>query len=147
MDGSSILLRRSPLRVFINPSASLSLLVFMDSFLMFSHHSGSTANSLSPPVENISHIVATCPSLSVTRNRILTQFEALCELTMNNIEFKQYMQSEEILTQFCLDPASLNLKTRVSNSDPLLPQFYRLSRDLCYALDRERLDKLKTLAT
>ena len=97
------------------------------------------------PADTVSHIIAVCPSLSITRERVLSQISALCKLTQIPIQFEYYVKNEELLTQFILDPSSMNLKFRVNIRDPLLSQFFCLSRDLCYLLDKERLSILKNL--
>ena len=55
------------------------------------------------------------------------------------------LDNEDLLCQFILDPTSLNLKTRVSLNDPLVPQFYKLSRDFCFLLDKTRIGLLKQM--
>ena len=42
------------------------------------------------------------------------------------------------LTNFILDPSSLNLKKRVSINHPVLPSLFKLSRDFCYKIDSNR---------
>ena len=52
------------------------------------------------------------------------------------IEIETFSPKE--LTQFLLDPSSLNLRKRVSIGHPVLPNLFQLSRDFCYKIDRCR---------
>ena len=98
------------------------------------------------PVDTVAHIVASCPSLSDIRDKILTEIEALVSSCASNIKFKDYLKSEQLLTQFILDPSSFNLERRIHINDPVLPQIFVLSRDLCYQLDKRRRAQLNSLA-
>ena len=102
---------------------------------------------LSGSDETVSHIIASCQSLSVERTRILSEFRNLCRLTKNQINFENILKNEETLTQFILDPTSLNLSERLSSKDPLVKDFFKLSRDFCYKIDKNRLGLLKQLET
>ena len=55
------------------------------------------------------------------------------------------LKNEQNVAQFILDPSSLNLPVRVSLSDPVISDFYRLSRQYCYKLDKTRTGLLKKL--
>ena len=66
-------------------------------------------------------------------------------MTKNKIEFKNIISNEKVLTQFILDPASLNLSTRVSLSDPLISKFYKFAREFCFLIDKTRIDLLNKL--
>ena len=70
--------------------------------------------------------------MSAERDRLLIEYSQLCKKTMNHIEFDEILKNKDSLCQFILDPLSLNLQTRVSLSDPLVPDFYKLSRDFCH---------------
>ena len=89
--------------------------------------------------ETISHIISTCKGLSTERNKLLADMEKICILTKNNIKLEDFKHSELELCQFILDPTSLNLSTRVSLKDPIVSEVFRLSRDICYVLDKTRL--------
>ena len=95
--------------------------------------------------ETTSHVISTCQGLAVEREKILEDFSKLCNITKNDIIFEDFLQNENQLCQFILDPASPNLSNRVSVQDPLLPQFYKLSRDFCHVIDNTRLRLLKEL--
>ena len=97
-------------------------------------------------VDTIAHIVATCPALSDIRDQILKQIEALTNSCVSNLNFTDYLKDEQTLTHYLLDPSSMNLQTRVHVNDPVLPELFKLSRDLCYQLDKKRRAKLNSLA-
>ena len=79
------------------------------------------------------------------RNKLLEDLENLCTLTQNNINLEEFKHNEKVLCQFILDPSSLNLSKRVSAQDPILPDLYKLSRDICYTLDKTRIGLLSQL--
>ena len=95
--------------------------------------------------ETVPHIIATCSSLESERNLFLSDFGKLCALTKNNINLDYLKTNEEDLCQFILDPSSLNLSSRVNIQDPILSEFFRLSRDTCYILDKTRTRLLNEL--
>ena len=51
----------------------------------------------------------------------------------------------ETLTQLILDPTSFNLKKRVSTSDPILMEIFKLSRDICNHVHLKRMKMLNKL--
>ena len=95
--------------------------------------------------ETVSHVISTCSGMAVERERLLTELSDLCKQTKNEIIFEEISNDEELLCQFVLDPLSLNLQKRVNISDPLVPEFYKLSRVYCYMMDKTRLRLLKDL--
>ena len=111
-------------------------------------HSGGSARCricTSGSDETVSHIVATCQGLSEIRVKILPEFHKLCTLSRNKIDFENICQNQETLTQFILDPTSLNLSERLSLSDPMLNDFFKLSRSFCYKIDKTRIELLNHL--
>ena len=97
------------------------------------------------PVETISHVLSTCSGLESERNKLLIELRNLCYLTQNNLDLDHFMHSETVLSQFILDPASLNLSLCVNPQDPVISEFYKLSRDFCYVLDKARIRLLSAL--
>ena len=95
--------------------------------------------------ESVSHVISTCQGLAEVRNKVLSEFKQLCKSSQNKINFEEIMQNEETLCQFILEPTSLNLSTRLSLRDPLLTDFYNLSRDFCYIIDKTRQGLLRDL--
>ena len=98
---------------------------------------------LSGSEETVSHVISTCQALAQERNKIFGEYRILCTQTKNFLDFEKFIENEEIICQFILDPSSLNLQERVSPNDPILNKFFNLSRDLCYILDKTRLRLLK----
>ena len=82
--------------------------------------------------EDILHIVSKCTAYTEIRNRIKQQYTELSQNSKTKIQFKNI--DESTFCQFILDPSSMNLKTRISISDPALERFFQLSRDFCYTL-------------
>ena len=74
---------------------------------------------------------------------MLENFNTLCKETKNEINFEEIVKSDDMLCQFILDPTSLNLPVRVSLQDPLLTEFFKLSRDFCFFIDKTRIGLLK----
>ena len=95
--------------------------------------------------ETICHVISSCEALSAERKRLLLEFSQLCQKTKNQIIFNDILKNEETLCQFIIDPMSLNLQSRVSLSDPLVPVFYKLARDFCYIIDKTRIGLLKEI--
>ena len=93
-------------------------------------------------VERISHIIASCPAMAKERDKVLLELRNLCTLTKNNLSLDYFIHNEDVLSQFILDPTSLNLSIRVSLQDPIVSAFYRLSRDICFILGKTRLKLL-----
>ena len=78
--------------------------------------------------ETVSHVISTCSGMAVERERLLTEFSDLCTKTKNEIIFEEISKDEETLCQFILDPLSLNLQTRVTKSEQLVPEFYIMDK-------------------
>ena len=95
--------------------------------------------------KTVAHLVSSCQGMSVERNKILEEYKKLCSLTNNQINFTNIQKNENILCQFILDPTSLNLEVWVSQNDPLLPDFFRLSRDYCFLMDNTRIRLIKEI--
>ena len=90
------------------------------------------------PAESLTHILTTCTSYSDVRERIFVELSSLCQKTKNKIEFSDLLLDKSKLCQFILDASSMNLECRVNLRDPLLPEFFKLSRDLCYSIHIKR---------
>ena len=95
--------------------------------------------------ETVSHVISACQGLADEREKILPEFSKLCAQTKNHLNFEDFMQNKDKLCQFILDPTSLNLPMRVSMQDPLVLEFFRLSRDFCHTIDKTRIALLKRL--
>ena len=101
-------------------------------------------NDPSKPDEDIAHILLHCSAYIDIRERMLNEFRRLSENTNHKLIFDNLDATN--LSQFILDPSSLNLKHRISVNDPYLSDFIQLSRDLCYSINKKRLETLKTLS-
>ena len=99
------------------------------------------------PSESIIHILTECESYLDIRTRIFPQFSILCQQSKTSIDFEAISENKTKLCQFLLDPSSLNLDSRISMSDPLLHDFFMLSRDFCYAIHTTRMKILKQKAS
>ena len=95
------------------------------------------------PSESICHILALCDGYKTQRLRIIEKMSVIFQDSVNNVNIMQYRQDPELLTQFILDPSSLNLPVRVNTNDPVLPSLFQSSRDLCFTINQERMKILK----
>ena len=95
------------------------------------------------PSENLIHILTECSAYSHIRDRILPEFSLLCQQSDAKINFDSISLEKATPCQLILDPISINLKSRINVNDPLLRQFFKLSRDFCYTIHTERMKVLK----
>ena len=103
----------------------------------------SKQNKQDLPSENLQHILTTCEAYSEIRKRILIEISTLCKQTKNNINFDKIFEDKNKLCQFILDPTSMNLNSRVNFNDPLMPDFFRISHDMCHSIHTKRMNILK----
>ena len=87
--------------------------------------------------ESLVHVIGCCLALSEPRNRIMSEIDQLCQF--NGFLMRDYYANPEELTQFILDPSSMNLSKRIHINDPILPELFKLSRDLCNAIHKLRM--------
>ena len=87
--------------------------------------------------ESLTHVIASCEALSEPRKRILKGIEHLCQY--NGFIIQEYYQNPEAMTQFILDPSSMNLPKRIHINDPILPDLFKLSRDFYNAIHKLRM--------
>ena len=96
------------------------------------------------PVEDMVHLIARCRATADTRNRVLP---ALLNLVSKHFPKNQILSepNQTQLTQFVLDPTSLNLPVsiRISSNNPNLSELLRVCRNICYALHKDRTNQLK----
>ena len=95
------------------------------------------------PSENLIHILTICTSYSDIRKRILSELSLLCQKSKNSINFDKILEDKNKLCQFILDPTSMNLESRINFKDPLMPDFFRIARDMCYSIHTKRMNILK----
>ena len=96
--------------------------------------------------ETLSHIIGSCSHYEEVRGRIMKEFEKLLETSLSKVRIGDFVETDNILTQFVLDPSSMNLSPRVHLNDPILPELFKLSRDLCFAINKNRNKSLHDLA-
>ena len=94
-------------------------------------------NSL-PPVEDMLHLVASCRATADTRARILPNLLNILSLHIPSNGLLQH-PNQIHLTQFILDPASLNLPSdiRISPTHPALHLVLFFYRTLCFAIIKD----------
>ena len=89
------------------------------------------------PVENLQHILTECRLTANVRERLYPELVNLvADISPLSSLLDRSMTPNSILTQFIIDPASMNLPNshRISYQHPRLPDLYRMSRDWCYAV-------------
>ena len=96
--------------------------------------------------ESTEHMLTSCVVYDEIRERIFPQYDMILKESKLKCTLNDFQESNETLCQVILDPTSLNLKYRLQNDDPSLNDFFKLSRDLCYAIHNLRktlLDQTK----
>ena len=81
--------------------------------------------------------------MAVEREKLILDLRIICIKSRSTINFDKIAEDEQLLCHFVLDPTSLNLPTRVQMNDPILGDFFRLSRDFCHLMDKTRTVKRK----
>ena len=93
--------------------------------------------------ESLEHILTECNGYRKIRERIFLEYTEACKSTRSRVNFEDYLINDQLLTQFILDPTSLNLEKRVHMNDPTLNELFRISRDYCYAINSLRINEYK----
>ena len=94
--------------------------------------------------ESVSHIVSSCPCFSDIRTKIWNEMGEHLLKTKNNLSIEYFSSSQDTMTQFLLDPTSMNLDLRVRMLDP---ELFKLSCDLCSTICKRRTNMLNDLKT
>ena len=81
-----------------------------------------------------------------TKSRILDEISKLCLQSAKKLNFENMKTSEKILTKFILDPTSFNHTDRIHTSDPIVTNLFKLSRDMCWTIHKERIKILQELS-
>ena len=100
------------------------------------------------PVEDMFHLLTRCRATADTRDRILPDlFNIIFEFYPHNQLLTEPNQAH--ITQFVLDPTSLNLPVniRISPNSPNIQSVMCLCRHLCFALHKDRTRQLKNLTS
>ena len=97
-------------------------------------------------IENIEHILTVCSIYSDVRDRVLIQMKNILEDMEFMDSIQQIFSNNHHLTQFILDCTSFNLPVRIKYDDENASTIFALSRDLCFSINKRRLQMLKNLA-
>ena len=95
--------------------------------------------------ESVNHIISSCPCFSDIRTKIWNEMGDILLKSKNNLKIEDFSLSEDTRTQFLLDPTSMNLIVRVHMLDPIVPELFKLTRDLCAAICKRRTNMLQNL--
>ena len=132
-------------------------------FYSFSVKAEQTGNSphcrlCEAPVEDLPHILASCTATAEPRQRTICDLEQLLTIQTSDSEiftkvlseedFSQLVNSDNIFTQFLVDPTSFNLpdKYRINVNDAKLMAITRTTRNHCFSINQERLKMLRELS-
>ena len=106
-----------------------------------------TAMSSGPsPVEDMVHLLSMCRSTAETRSRIIPELlNILVKHDPSNNLLIRIDHSH--LTQFILDPTSLNLpmNIRIPTNHPTISQVMRTCSQVCFSIHKDRVAKLKKI--
>ena len=99
------------------------------------------------PNDNLEHILTRCSATGPQRKKILTEIVVTAQLAKNNIQIDSILGDNNKLSQFILDPTSMNLDNncRINICDPIVPALFKVCRDFCFSVHSERTRKLKLL--
>ena len=75
--------------------------------------------------ETVCHLLSSCMALYEDRQRFLMEYSQKLLLTKNLLQLSEFTQTNEIFSQFVLDPRSMNLSRRVHMTDPVLPDIIK----------------------
>ena len=92
--------------------------------------------------ESLSHILTECTLYTEIRDRILPEFEELCQQSKSNTDLSDMSYDKNKLVQFILDSTSLNLHSRIINSDLQVGLFFQLARYYCFSVHKHRTNIL-----
>ena len=97
------------------------------------------------PVESTQHILTECRATANIRERLLPElYNLLAEVQPHSGLLSGHVP-KRVLTQFLLDPTSLNLSNthRMSIQHPRLGEVFCLARDWCFSVNNNRVQQLK----
>ena len=95
--------------------------------------------------ENLSHIIGSCQEFKEIRTKLLKEFESELLSCVSNVKIQDFTKDEDLITQFILDPTSMNLPYRVHLNDPIVLKLFSLSRDMCFSINKRRSNLLQKL--
>ena len=99
------------------------------------------------PVEDIQHVLTQCVATAEVRETVMEKVMVAAALAKSNININKIGDNISILTQFLLDPCSMNLDNdvRVHVDDPAAPEIYTQARHLINGVHQHRVRKLKEI--
>ena len=111
--------------------------------LAINHGTNPSCKLCEGKLESIAHILTQCSATADIHQRLLP--ELLNVVSQVQPSSAILTNQSQYLTQFILDCSSLNLPQtyRVPTHNPGISQVYKISRDWCYAVARERARLLK----
>ena len=101
----------------------------------------------SDPLDSIEHVMVTCRATSEVTRRIYPELVNAIFQVQPTCSILQFHPSPSILTQFLLDPTSMNLpdSIRVPAHNPGVSIICKISRDWCFSVSNERSRQVKQL--
>ena len=87
------------------------------------------------------------PCFSDIRKKIWNAMGKHLLKTKNYLSIEYLSSSQDTMTQFLLDPTSMNLDLREHMLDPIAPELFKLSRNLSSAICKRRTNMLNDLKT
>ena len=101
----------------------------------------------SDPLDSIEHVMVTCRATSEVTRRIYPELVNAISQVQPTCRILQFHPSPSILTQFLLDPTSMNLpdSIRVPSHNPGVSIICKISRDWCFSVSNERSRQVKLL--
>ena len=88
--------------------------------------------------ETLTHILTQCDAYADIRKRMFPEFSQVCRESKSGLNFDKILESTVELSQFILDPSSMNLTPRININDPVLNKLFKISRDYCYTINSTR---------
>ena len=95
--------------------------------------------------DTVDHIVSVCPALQHVRDRMENMWHSKTKSypALQSLIGKMFCLPSLQRTQFILDPSSINLPQRVNTNDPVLPALFKISRNFCHFINKQRMKLLK----
>ena len=92
------------------------------------------------PVDSIEHVVMSCKATEEIRRRLLPDLLNTVSKVQPSCQILEYLPPPPIMTQFVLDCTSFNLPDpiRIPFHNPCLSEIFRISRDWCFGISKER---------
>ena len=97
------------------------------------------------PVESTEHLLTICRGTADVRERLHADLVNLVADIDPTCAILEHSVPKDILTQFIIDPTSMNLPNgyRISIVHPRLQELYKMSRDWCFGVNSKRISLLR----